>query len=212
MPQVTLLWSLWPRLPQPFAGAFTRPGHRRFVAWVTALALNVEEHTVTQSVIAIERVADWRALERFVAYGRWDAVAVTRNLARLVETAPGRIWHGYHVTAVDDTKVHRSGAHVWGTCTFHESTARCPNRAAKAARRGNWQASLHGQDIAVQVDGVTVATFTPSGTDDATYTTPAFNVATGSHTIRFVGLDSAGGDTTPPSLTPCRWSPPERPT
>jgi hypothetical protein len=25
--------------------------------------------------------------------------------------------------------VHRSGDHVWGTCTFHESTARCPNRA-----------------------------------------------------------------------------------
>ena len=49
MPQVTLLWSLWLRLLQPFAGAFTRPGHRRFVEWVTALALNVEEHTVTQS-------------------------------------------------------------------------------------------------------------------------------------------------------------------
>ena len=136
-PQVTLLWSLWLRLLQPFAGAFTRPGHRRFVEWVTALAINVEEHTVTQSVIAIERVADWRAMERFVASGRWDAVAVTRDLARLVETAPGRIWQGYHVHAVDDTKVHRSGAHVWGTCTFHEYTARCPNRAA-TVRAHNW--------------------------------------------------------------------------
>ena len=112
MPQVTLLWSLWLRLLQPFAGAFTRPGHRRFVEWITALALNVEEHTVTQSVTAIERMADWRTLERFAEYGRWDAVAVTRNLARLIEQAPGHLWYGYHVLAVDDTKVHRSGAHV----------------------------------------------------------------------------------------------------
>jgi thiol:disulfide interchange protein len=44
-----------------------------------------------------------------------------RALAHLAEKAPGRIWHGYHVSAVDDTKVHRSGDHVWGTCTFHES-------------------------------------------------------------------------------------------
>ncbi len=64
MPQVTLLWFLWLRLLQPFAGAFTCPGHRRFVEWITALALNVEEHTVTQSVTAIERMADWRAMER----------------------------------------------------------------------------------------------------------------------------------------------------
>jgi hypothetical protein len=43
---------------------------------------------------------------------------------------------------------------------------------------------------------VTVATFTRSGTDYATYTTPTFNVTTDSHTISFVGLDSAGGDST----------------
>lgn len=62
MRQATMLWHLWQALLRPFAGAFTRPGHRRFVEWVTALALNVEEHTITQSVIAIERVADWKAL------------------------------------------------------------------------------------------------------------------------------------------------------
>jgi len=137
MPQVTLLWSTWLQLLRPFARAFTRPGHRRFVEWITALALNVEEHTVTQSVVAIERTADWRALERFAEYGSWDAPAVTRGLTRLIESAPGRIWHGFHVHAVDDTKVHRSGAHVWGTCTFHEYTARCPNRAA-TVRAHNW--------------------------------------------------------------------------
>ena len=130
MPQATSLWSTWQRLLQPFARVFTRPGYRRFVEWVTALALNVEEHTITQSVLALDRPADWKAMESFAEYGAWDAPAVTRNLTRLVEQAPGRIWHGYHVSAVDDTKVHRNSQDVWGTCTFHESTARCPNRAA----------------------------------------------------------------------------------
>ena len=129
MRQATLVWSLWQSLLSTFAWAFTRPGLRRLAEWVTALAINPEEHTITQSVTAIERVADWKALETFAEYGAWRAAAVTRTLTRLVETAPGRIWHGYHVSAVDDTKVHRSGEHVWGTCTFHEYTARCPNRA-----------------------------------------------------------------------------------
>src|SRR6516225_4971768 len=148
MSQATALWSLWQRLLQPFACIFTRPGYRRFVEWITALALNVEEHTVTQSAVAIERLGDLRAMERFAEYGAWDAAAVTRRLTRLVEQAPGRTWHGYHVSAVDDTKVHRSGKHVWGTCTFHEYTARCPNRAA-TVRAHNWVvlgALLHNPD------------------------------------------------------------------
>ena len=137
MPQATSLWSAWQRLLQPFAWVFTRPGYRRFVEWITALALNVEEHTITQSVTAIERLADWKALERFAEYGAWESAAVTRSLTRLVEQAPGRLWHGYHVDAVDDTKVHRNSKHVWGTCTFHEYTARCPNRAT-TVRAHNW--------------------------------------------------------------------------
>jgi hypothetical protein len=137
MTDATLLWSIWQALLQPFAWAFTRPGHRRFVEWITAMALNAEEHTVTQSVLALERPADWRAMERFAEYGAWKAEAVARNLARLVEQAPGRTWHGYHVSAVDDTKVHRNSKHVWGTCTFHEYTARCPNRAT-TVRAHNW--------------------------------------------------------------------------
>src|SRR5947209_8008600 len=148
MSHATLLWSIWQALLRPFAAAFTRPGHRRFVEWITALALNVEEHTITQSVVAIERVADWKALESFAEYGAWCPADVTRVLTRLVETAPGRIWHGFHVHAVDDTKVHRSGVHVWGTCTFHEYTARCPNRAP-TVRAHNWVvlgALLHNPD------------------------------------------------------------------
>jgi len=137
MRQATLVWTLWQALLQQFAWAFTRPGHRRFVEWITALALNVEEHTITQSVVAIERTADWKALETFAEYGAWRADSVTSSLTRLVEKAPGRTWHGYRVSAVDDTKVHRNSEGVWGTCTFHEYTARCPNRAA-TVRAHNW--------------------------------------------------------------------------
>ena len=125
----TSLRSIWQALLRSFAWAFTRPGHRRFAEWVTALALNVEEHTITQSALAVERPADWKAMETFAEYGSWRADSVARSLARRVEDAPGRLWHGDPFSAVDDIKVHRSGSHVWGACTFHEDTARCPDRA-----------------------------------------------------------------------------------
>jgi hypothetical protein len=137
MTEATLTWTTWQALLQAFAWAFTRLGFRRFAQWITAMALNVEEHTVTQSVLALDRPADWKALESFAEYGAWRTNYVTRALTRLIETAPGRIWHGYRVSAVDDTKVHRSSPHVWGTCTFHEYTARCPNRAT-TVRAHNW--------------------------------------------------------------------------
>jgi len=130
MTHATLLWSVWQALLQRFAWGFSRRGYRRFAEWITAMAINVEEHTVTQSVLALQRPFDWKAMESLAEYGAWHPDNVTRSLTRLIETAPGRIWHGYHVSALDDTKVHRSDAHVWGTCTFHEYTARCPNRAA----------------------------------------------------------------------------------
>jgi hypothetical protein len=139
MTHATTLWNTWQALLSHFAAAFTQRGFRRFAEWITALALNVEEHTITQSLIAIERTADWKALESFAEYGAWHADAVTGGLTRLIETAPGRIWHGYRISAVDDTKTHRSGEHVWGTCTFHEYTARCPNRATTVCAH-NWVA------------------------------------------------------------------------
>jgi hypothetical protein len=137
MRQATLVWSLWQRLLKPFASTFTRPSYRRFVEWVTALTLNVEEHTITQSVVAIERLDDWKALESFAEYAVWKPHCLTRTLSQLIDKQPGRLWHGYRISAVDDTKVHRSGEHVWGTCTFHEYTARCPNRAS-TVRAHNW--------------------------------------------------------------------------
>jgi hypothetical protein len=139
MTDATLLWSVWQSLLSSFAWAFTRPGFRRFAEWVTALAINSEEHTITQSVLAIERPTDWKAMETFAESGAWRADSVTRSLTRLIEKAPGLTWHGYHVSAVDDTKVHRNSPNVWGTCTFHEYTARCPNRAT-TVRAHNWVA------------------------------------------------------------------------
>ena len=63
-----------------------------------------------------------------------------------------------------------------------------------AAQRANYQASH--QDFNVLVDGVVVGHFTPSDTAYQNYSTAAFTVAAGSHTIAFQGLDTAGGDNT----------------
>ena len=108
------LWSIWQALLSAFAWAFTGPSFRRFAEWVTAMAINSEEHTITQSVLALERPADWKAPESFAEYGAWHPDYVTASLTRLVETAPGRLWHGYHISAVDDTKVHRNSPDVLG--------------------------------------------------------------------------------------------------
>src|SRR6266566_8684243 len=135
--QAKRLWALWQGLLRPFAGAFTCRGWRRFVEWITGLALNLEEHTITQSLVGLDRTQDWKAVETFAEVGHWKDRSVEYFLAQQVETAPGRLWYGYHVEAVDDTKVHRTSKNVWGTCTFHEYTARCPNRA-RTVRAHNW--------------------------------------------------------------------------
>ncbi len=41
--KATWLWSRWQALLLSLALGFTRRGRQRFVEWVTALALNVEE-------------------------------------------------------------------------------------------------------------------------------------------------------------------------
>lgn len=135
--QATQLWSLWQALLAPFALAFTKGGFRRFVVWITGLALNVEEHTITQSLIAVGLPHRWKEQENFAEVGHWNQELVEGALADLLDQAPGRLWYGYRVHAIDDSKVHRSSPQVWGTCTFHEYTARCPNRA-QTVRAHNW--------------------------------------------------------------------------
>ena len=55
------LWLIWQALLSAFTWAFTRPSFRRFAEWITAMDINGEEHTITQSVLALERPADWKA-------------------------------------------------------------------------------------------------------------------------------------------------------
>lgn len=131
------LWPLWQAVLLPLACGFTRRGQQRFVQWVTGLALNVEEHTITQSAVALDRLLDWRALETFAEYGSWDPGSLQAGIARAIDRLPEGLYFGYRVVAGDDTKVHRSSKDVWGTCTFHEYTARCPNRAS-TVRAHNW--------------------------------------------------------------------------
>jgi hypothetical protein len=135
--KATWLWPLWQAVVLSLVLGFTRRGKQRFVQWVTGLALNVEEHTITQSLIALDRVGDWKALEAFAEYGSWNLPFLQWGVARRLARLPGRTWHGYAAWAGDDTKVHRSSKDVWGTCTFHEYTARCPNRAS-TVRAHNW--------------------------------------------------------------------------
>jgi hypothetical protein len=135
--QATQLCQRWQALLEPCADAFTFWGFQRFSEWLTGLALNDEEHTITQSLIGLDRAGDWKAVESFAEYGHWDQAALEHASAGLIEQAPQRLWFGFHVWAGDDTKVHRSSPHVWGTCTFHEYTARCPNRAT-TVRAHNW--------------------------------------------------------------------------
>lgn len=137
MDQATQLWGWWLSLLNAFAPVFTRPGWVRFVQWVTGMVLCWEEHTLTQILTALGLASRWRVLEHFAEYGAWDRQAVERQPLRLLEHERPARWAGYHPVAIDDTKLHRTSKRVWGTCTFHESSARSPNRA-ETVRAHNW--------------------------------------------------------------------------
>ena len=131
------LWSWWQSLLGDFRRQFTRGGWVRFSQWVTGMVLGNEEHTITQILTAMGLESRWRVMEAFAEYGSWDRDAVERQLLRTVQRQEPPHWGKYRVMAVDDTKEHRSSGDVWGTCTFHESSARSPNRA-ETVRAHNW--------------------------------------------------------------------------
>lgn len=131
------LWTWWQSLLGGFSDVFTGPGWVRFVQWVTGMVLCWEEHTITQILTALGLESRWRVLESFAEYGAWDRQQVERHAVRLIEREQSGRWGRYRVQALDDTKLHRSSPHVWGTCTFHEYTARSPNRA-ETVRAHNW--------------------------------------------------------------------------
>ncbi len=131
------LWSMWQSLVKEFQPQITRGGWIRFVDWTTGMILCDEEHTITQILTSMGMESRWRALEAFVEHGAWDRDAVERQLMRTIEGLQPAAVAGYRVVAIDDTKEHRTNPDVWGTCTFHESSARSPNRA-ETVRAHNW--------------------------------------------------------------------------
>jgi len=90
--KATQLWTRWQAILLSLAFGFTRRGVQRFVQWVTGLALSVEEHTITQSLVGIGRVQDWKALESFAEYGRWHLPSLRWGLARRLERLPNVSW------------------------------------------------------------------------------------------------------------------------
>jgi DDE superfamily endonuclease len=137
MDQAIQLWAWWQSLLSTYTSVFTRPGWVRFVQWVTGMVLCWEEHTITQILTALGLESRWRVLEHFAARGAWDREAVERRTQQLIEQERPARWGRYHPVAVDDTKLHRTSKQVWGTCTFHESSARSPNRA-ETIRAHHW--------------------------------------------------------------------------
>lgn len=131
------LWSLWQGCLEPFRSAFTGPGYRQFLWYLTGLVVNPEQHTVTQGVTSVGRAETWAGQEAFLERGRWDQAGVEGAGLEMVASAFPELWHGYRVMACDDTKIHRTSEHVWGTCTYHEYTARSPNRA-ETVRAHSW--------------------------------------------------------------------------
>jgi hypothetical protein len=83
--QATQLWSHWQALLEPCADAFSSWGFQRFTEWLTGLALTVEEHTITPSLVALGRPQDGKALESFTETGAWDQEALERATARLLD-------------------------------------------------------------------------------------------------------------------------------
>src|SRR5262249_16454889 len=61
-----------------------------------------------------------------------------------------------------------------------------------AAQRGNNGTSQ--EEVTVRVDDMVVGAFAPESTSYATYTTVAFQIAPGQHTITFAGVDPSGAD------------------
>jgi hypothetical protein len=137
MAEAKQLWTWWQALLRVYAPAFTRPGWVRFVQWVTGMVLCWEEHTITQILTALGLESHWRVLEAFAEYGAWPREGIERRTMRVVEQERPARWGRYHPVALDDTKLHRTSAEVWGTCTFHEPSARSPNRA-ETVRAHNW--------------------------------------------------------------------------
>jgi hypothetical protein len=68
MTHATLLWLIWQALPAPFGYCFSRRGIHSFFVWITALAINVEQHSIT---ILPARTTSMRPASRSPTPARW---------------------------------------------------------------------------------------------------------------------------------------------
>src|SRR3990172_7624085 len=116
----------WMSLLDEFSFCFTEPGRRRFAALATGALLCERRPLVTEIVSALALESQWRSVEAFLEYGAWPLEQIEGALTRMASAAAPsgqrRIW------ALDDLKVLKSGKKIWGACSFHEYTARSPNR------------------------------------------------------------------------------------
>jgi DDE superfamily endonuclease len=102
-----------------FAGCFTEPGFRHFVAVVTGWVLTRGPHRLTR-VLRVARglgyAAHHASYYRFLAAGRWTLDAVGGVLVRsLVPHLDQRI-----LAIVDDTLCHKTGSQIFGTGVHHD--------------------------------------------------------------------------------------------
>jgi hypothetical protein len=67
-------------------------GPRRFVEWVTGLALNVEAHSVAQSLVGLDRADDWKALEEFAECGHRQLPLLEWHLATTFQRCGDSRW------------------------------------------------------------------------------------------------------------------------
>jgi hypothetical protein len=116
--KTTWLFTAWQDVVLACALGFTRVGQARFVQWVTGIALSIEEHTITQSLIALDAPSDWKALESFAEYGSWHLPLLQCATASLATAPEEQRWFGFHVWAGDDTKVHRKEQRGLGRLYF----------------------------------------------------------------------------------------------
>ena len=141
MTEAKLTWSIWQALLNAFAWAFTRRGFHHFAEWITghgSQRRGTHHHPVGPGpgLTAPRPGRPWRS---FAEHGAWQPRAASISSLDSPDRRRPRVGSGTATRSrpVDDTKVHRSSPDVWGTCTFHEYTARCPNRAP-TVRAHNW--------------------------------------------------------------------------